>query len=456
MEHTLARFVHALRSAELAVSPAETLDAFAVVRQVGIGNPRLLHDALALALAKTPAEKARFTECFDRFFGETAFEQPERVTRAGGRNAGTALERVDAHVAPQTAAMLGELLRADRLALALRLQAASDAAGVPDMQTLRDKRRYADALGRSLGVHELKTVLEQPDIAADADLAALLRHARQYLSDEIQGHLDRQYALLVDASGKRALIDAALGGHLGHLPPDYHREVARVVERLAARLIERHRRRIRHAERGTLDLKRTLRENLAYDGNLFRLEWRARRTRRATVFVVCDLSGSVGRVARFLLMFLHALAEALPNLRLFAFSNRLGEITELFRAHGAERAVEEALVTWGRGTTDYGRAFLDFREIVRRDLDHRSTLIVLGDARCNYFEPRVDVWRALAQRTRRVFWLNPEERDRWGEGDSVMLRYAPCCLRVDRCAQLADIERFADRLLAATRQPAGR
>ena len=51
MEQTLARFVHALRSADIAVSPAETLDALAVARTVGLDDPRRLHDALSLALA---------------------------------------------------------------------------------------------------------------------------------------------------------------------------------------------------------------------------------------------------------------------------------------------------------------------------------------------------------------------------------------------------------------------
>ena len=106
---------------------------------------------------------------------------------------------------------------------------------------------------------------------------------------------------------------------------------------------------------------------------------------------------------------------------------------------------------WGKGATDYGRALVDFRGLVHQDLDHRSTLIFLGDARGNYFDPRVDVLKHLSQRVKQVFWLNPERRDQWGEGDSDMQRYAAHCLRVDVCRGLKDIERFADRLLTASR-----
>ena len=126
-------------------------------------------------------------------------------------------------------------------------------------------------------------------------------------------------------------------------------------------------------------------------------------------------------------------------------------VADQIRGLPVERAVEEAMFDWGKGATDYGRALLDFRDLVHQDLDHRSTLIFLGDARGNYFEPRVDVLKHLSQRVKQVFWLNPETRDRWGEGDSDMRRYAVHCLRVDVCRGLKDIERFADRLLTATR-----
>ena len=78
-------------------------------------------------------------------------------------------------------------------------------------------------------------------------------------------------------------------------------------------------------------------------------------------------------------------------------------------------------------------------------------MIFLGDARGNYYEPRVDLLRGISQRVKQVFWLNPETRERWGEGDSLMRHYAPFCLRVDTCARLQDIERFADRLLTVAR-----
>ena len=57
------------------------------------------------------------------------------------------------------------------------------------------------------------------------------------------------------------------------------------------------------------------------------------------------------------------------------------------RDNASATAIEEALFTWGKGNTDYARAFFDFRELCWADLKPRSTLIVLGDARSNYYDP---------------------------------------------------------------------
>jgi uncharacterized protein len=451
MELTLARFVHALRSAEIPVSPAETLDALEVVRQVGVDDGALLRNALSLTLAKTAEEKARFDASFERFFGQLAFEQPAKRSLLRGLDGSGVVSALGAELAPAARELIEGVLDQRRTELAWRLEQAARGLDLDAMRALRDKSRYVARLGAALGIDELDALIarrrESGADQGDPDLDAALRYLRQYALEQVRGYVDRQYALRVDATGKRAVLDAALSGHLDQLPPDYYREVGRVVQKLADRLARNHRRRRRRAQRGHLDLKRTLRRNVAYDGNLFELHWRAQRRRRSTVFVVCDLSSSVGRVARFLLMFLHDLADVLPALRTFGFSNRLGEITGLFARHGAERAVEEALFTWGKGTTDYGQALVDLRALGGRDLDRHATVIFLGDARGNYYPHRADLFRSLAERVRRVYWLNPEPPERWSDGDSLMHHYAPYCQRVDRCARLADIERFADRLL---------
>ena len=458
MDVTFARFVAALRNADVRVSPAETLTAFDVVRRVGIADQALLKDSLALALAKSKAEKSRFDDTFQRFFFQLAFQEPAKRTFLASFDAKAdrqaALEALQGEISADLVDAVAAVLNDDRTALAVRVQQAADALNIHEIRSLREKSMFSRQIAEALAVPELDTFAAgggQGDGEISDDLRGLLRYLRHYFHDEIRAYVDAQYRLHADASGKRAILEAALKSNLNQLPQAYHDEVRRVVQRLADKLAKEHRRRARHTDRGVLDVKRTLRRNVAYDGSVFDLRWRQRRRERATVFVLCDVSNSVARVARFLLLFLYELTDVLPSIRSFAFSSRLGEITDVMRAEPSEQAIEEALFSWGKGNTDYGRAFMDFRELCGMDLDARSTLIVLGDGRNNYYDPRPDLLKELARRVKKTYWLNPETRDQWREGDSEMRRYAPHCFRVETCNKIRDIERFADQLLVAAR-----
>ena len=451
MEITLLRFVQALRNAEVRVSPAETLDAFDIVQRIGVGNEQLLKDALALVLAKSPDEKTHFEDTFQRFFFQLAFREPAKRTflRDLDDSKREALLRgLTENTSATLAAAVASVLNDDRDSLALRVQQAASEIGIHRIESLREKSQYAERIAEALAVDQLSDYLAAHG-GGSGD--GLLRYLRQYFQQEIRAYVDAQYRLHVDASGKRKLIEAALAANLDQLPRAYHDDVRRVVEKLAARLASEHRRRRKVANRGQLDIKKTLRRNLAYDGAYFDLHWRQRKREQATVFVLCDVSSSVARVARFLLLFLYQLTDVLPSVRAFAFSARLGEITAVMRGRPSEAAIEDALFTWGKGNTDYARAFLDFRDLCATDINPHSTLIVLGDARNNYYDPRPKVFEQLCRRAKQAFWLNPEARDQWREGDSEMRRYAPYCFRVDTCNKLRHIERFADRLLLATR-----
>ena len=451
MELTFGRFVTALRNADVRASPAETLTAFEIVERIGIANKMLLKDSLALALAKSKDEKARFDETFERFFALAFREGPKSsFVRRIDRDAVLTQLRTDA--SPGLAESVANVLDDERDRLALRIHRAAAEADIHQIKSLREKPLYGRRIGTVLGLDELDVYLEGGGSGTgDAATREFLRYVRHYFRQQVGDYVDAQYKLHLDASGKRAILEAALKSNLDQLPQAYHQDVRRVVEKMAEKLAKEHRRRRKRARRGVLDVKKTLRRNVAYDGALFDLRWRREKREPGTAFVLCDVSSSVARVARFLLLFLYELTDLLPDIRAFAFSSRLGEVTDTMREHPTEIAIEEALFTWGKGNTDYARAFADFRELCGSDINQHSTLIVLGDGRSNYYDPRADLFEELTRRAKQTFWLNPETRDQWREGDSEMRRYAPYCSSVETCNKLRDIERFADRLLVMAR-----
>jgi uncharacterized protein with von Willebrand factor type A (vWA) domain len=78
-------------------------------------------------------------------------------------------------------------------------------------------------------------------------------------------------------------------------------------------------------------------------------------------------------------------------------------------------------------------------------------VIVLGDARNNNGDPRLDIMQSIYARAKQVIWLNPESRRAWGTGDSEMPRYLSACHFSAECNNLNQLERIVDQLLRSTR-----
>ena len=175
---------------------------------------------------------------------------------------------------------------------------------------------------------------------------------------------------------------------------------------------------------------------------MFDTIWKRVQIDRPKVIAICDVSGSVSQVARFLLLFLYSVSEIIPKVRSFAFSNYLGEVTELFENNSAEVALAETIKQWGSGSTDYGGALSELERLVGHEIDHRTTVLILGDARSNYGDPGHLALRRIHNRAKKVIWLNPEPRSFWNTGDSEMQKLGACCDRVDPCRTLNHLERI--------------
>jgi uncharacterized protein with von Willebrand factor type A (vWA) domain len=167
--------------------------------------------------------------------------------------------------------------------------------------------------------------------------------------------------------------------------------------------------------------------------------------------VLCDVSGSVANFAAFTLLLVYALHEQFSKVRAFTFVDDVTEVTGEFRA-GADpeetltRLTESARQAslWGR--TDYGRALREFRSRFGDAVGPRSSLLVLGDARSNHTDPRLDVLRDLADQARHAWWLNPEAVGQWDTGDSAASQYGELVPMVE-CRNLAQLTAFVHDIL---------
>ena len=233
----------------------------------------------------------------------------------------------------------------------------------------------------------------------------------------------------------------------GQIDRSYLHEVHSLVRKMAKKLTNMHSRRKKNFRRGKLNIRKTIQDNWVNQGILFKLRWSYKKVDRPKILVICDVSGSVGAYARFMLMFLFSLTEVVSKIRAFVFSSHLGEVTDEFKSSNLEHSIESALSKYGGGSTDYAHAFSDFVSLCINEIDKKTTVVILGDARNNFGPEKAELLKSVYERSKQVYWLNPEGKYRWNTGDSVMNTYSAYCTKVFECGTLEQLERVISTLL---------
>ncbi|MEM9254868.1 MAG: VWA domain-containing protein [Pseudomonadota bacterium] len=495
MQSNLVNFIQVLRSHDVRVSPAESLDAVDVAATLGYADRELLRDGLSMTLAKTPEEEAIFLQCFDRFFsagladfsdtqslngqpdegevaeqsggdqhdapqGDGASQESSDDQEAGSNQDGTpaneqaaALEQA-AQDNPQLQSLLEtqlmqSLLQNDRNTLTLAINRAGDSVGLQQIEMFTQKGQYTRRLLDELGEEHIRNSIIELEQNESPALPIVQRY-RDLLREQVRDHVEREYLLHAEGRSRQFMEDILSKTRLNNIEHIYLHRVQELIRKMAKKLASRHSRRRQQVKRGQLNMPKTLRKGIPTDGILFNTYWRQVHKTKPQILAVCDVSGSVQAYAKFLLLFLYSLQDVLPKVRSFAFSSYLGEVSEYFEQYPVEEAIE--LVNWKYGgATDYAGSLLDFTKLAIDDINSNTTVIILGDARNNNADPRLDILQSIYQRAKQVIWLNPESRKSWGTGDSEMLRYQSACHFCAECNNLKQLERIVDQLLKSTR-----
>jgi uncharacterized protein with von Willebrand factor type A (vWA) domain len=221
------------------------------------------------------------------------------------------------------------------------------------------------------------------------------------------------------------------------------------VRKLAAQLRSKAALRRKRGKRGTLDVKRMLRTNLRYGGVPMELLFRNRHL-KPKLLLICDISTSMRPVVDFLLRLIYELQDQVSSAHSFAFIADMEDISDDLHANPPDVAVRSVLTRLppGHYNTDLGFSLSTLMSQHAGTVDSRTTVILVGDARNNYNDPRLDLMEQIQRRCRRIVWLNPEHPHLWGTGDSDMPAYLPYTQAVHRVSTLAELTDAVDKLLS--------
>jgi uncharacterized protein with von Willebrand factor type A (vWA) domain len=463
----LDELLWALRRDGFPVSTAQALDVVRVVALVGFEDRAVLRDAIGAVVVERRADRERFRSAFDGFFAAERAHAGDLWSRlrargfvdaelaalrelldAAAQHSGAGSEGLALQAVAGAESELDHLLRAAGIERALAPMTSSLQAGF-FAQRLMDQLavpQAASALRRIAGA--LKEALGD---ARGTALAAALAEELDRVRRRVRMHVDRKLAERLappERKGSRAESTAFAG-----LTEGERAEVRVAVRRLGERLRGAERVRRKRARAGAIDVRRTLRASLRTAGVPFAPARKKRRRDKAQLVIACDVSDSVRAASLFMLELVHVAHELFARTRSFVFVSELAETTALLDDIPVEAAL--ARVYGGHvvnlaHNSNYGRALGALEIAVGREIDRRTTLVILGDGRTNYMADGAEALARLRARARTVLWICPEPAGTWGTGDSAMLRFAGAVTRVLVARTAGELE-IAARAVAARR-----
>ena len=476
MQSALSTFVDELRTIGVGVSVGEHLDAARALAAVPLAEREVVRSTLQCALVKRAEYLDAFNLLFDLHFSGTGppESQPldelteselatalraaiqagdtealrllarEYVARFGGLEPGSPVAGVFAMIGASNAANL-DAIRDELIAAAggLADRAGSDAAAGDG--TGEGEAGGGGGGGSGGGWRSADAAIQARLDRADADNA--VDAFRSELRSEIRRSLvaDRGASAVTKTMRIRLAQDVNIANASAAEQEAMLTSIGPLAQRLSKILAQQNYR------KRQLSIRRTLHLAMGTGGVPFRLATEPAKPPRPDFVVLADVSGSVASFSRFTLNLLIALDSRLSRLRAFSFVDGLSEITELVsEARSSGRQLGPAEAARGairlNGSSDYGYVMRQFATEYARQFSRRTVVLVVGDARTNYAEPAVASLADVSDRVGKLYWLNPEPRRYWDQGDSVMSQYAPHCAQVRECSTLRQIADFVQSL----------
>jgi hypothetical protein len=458
MEKRIVEFIRTLRAAGVRISLAESADAMRAAEQIGVQERSDFREALRTTLVKEKSDFETFDHFFPLFFDTGAppmFNMEQELSPDQQQMLRDALQSL---MGNQEALrqLLDQLMKGEQFSQE-QLDRMAQMTGLDNASSMNQDPYYQRMMQRAMGMQQLRELLEQLQEMLEA--MGMTPEAIEEIMEMMEGNAD---ALSEQIS---KYVGSNIAQNMAEQPPEEKPDLMNTpfqylgsedvdqlrteVKRLAARLRSRAALRQKRAKDGKPDPKATIRTNLKYGGVPLEIKHRDHHVKPRLV-LICDISTSMRYCAEFMLSMIYELQDQVSKARSFIFISDMHEISDFFRAALPAQAIQTVLDNHRPGSynTNLGQSLNTFFDNSLDALDSRTTVIILGDGRNNYNDPRIDLATDMQRRSRRVIWFNPEDEGRWGTGDSDMHLYAPVADGVYQVRNMAQLVEAIDRIMA--------
>ena len=420
LEYNITRFVQILRHLGVRVSLAETMDAMAALARVDLLSRGQFRGALRACLAKSGREAGIFDQAFDLFF--TTPE--EKLKRQQLRK--EMLEERERLISGAEQELMGVMDDWQE--------------ELPEKIALTDMQLETYALLPEEEKERMKEILERmkanpvnnPGELINRVLQSSLNYWRYYMLKNLKEKEGARLAAEADLTGDEELDEVIQGvaAEFYHAPKDriMHQDmenlddgdiprVTAIINHISSQLALGISRRYKRSSRPVaVDIRRTVRRNIKYGGIPLELKFRSRRKKRPRFLLICDVSASMARYARFVLQFIYGLSSAVKEIESYIFSEDLERITPFFRQNTDFSCSMTEIVNcsrqWGKSTNLY-QSLKTFKKLYGDTISRETIVFVVSDTKTIAPVEAARLLGGLRHKCGELIWLNTLPAFEW-------------------------------------------
>ena len=184
-----------------------------------------------------------------------------------------------------------------------------------------------------------------------------------------------------------------------------------LAEELFHQMSMRFKRRLKNSNKGTIDIRRTMRHGLDKGGWLLDLAYRKKRKEKRKVVFILDISGSMDTYSYYLLRYVMVLRKYFKSLEFFTFSTHLTHVTPLLRQnneHEILKRIGKNVNSWSSGTK-IGESLTEFLNTYgSKFLSQKHIVVILSDGlETGSVTVLKEAVRTIRRKCKTLVWLNP-------------------------------------------------
>lgn len=184
-----------------------------------------------------------------------------------------------------------------------------------------------------------------------------------------------------------------------------------LAEELFHQMSMRFKRRLESANKGNIDIRRTVRHSISKGGLMLDLAHKKKRKEKRKVVFLLDVSGSMDTYSYYLLRYVMVLRKYFRELEFFTFSTHLTHVTPLLRAQNEQqvlKAVGKNVHSWSSGTK-IGESLTEFLDkFGHKFLSQKHIVVILSDGlETGSVTQLKEAVGTIRRKCKTLIWLNP-------------------------------------------------